>query len=577
MSTLLDAPVVNLPVQRPTLIEAACQDVRHWGNRSGYNSHSVAEAVLSNNRHLITRWGGWRWLSPTIFHDTRTYTNATAYFQGLFDTFYSPNTGRFILAADYSLQEMLERKMLPYPDTTSPLWQSRTWEGESGKVRYASKHVVSIRNGQSVARAVLAEVKKDFGREGRLECADDLTWYLAAWEKFFERMGNVWAQERAKDSYNILLSTSPGDWASLGCVVNEGSCYGVEGGYEGSKYRLCQIPGAFVGFLVRHDDDQSVHSSIRDHVQANVLGRFWGIQAGNAVVLTNGYARRGTPYSIYDIYRIAQGVIHEAFGVPTLGQSKEDSDVLERLDAICYLNDSSVLLTPSGENPDLLARGIESALRNWTNYDDFAGDCRETCDRCGDRMECNTCTDCGAEVCGECSASCAECRDITCHACSAECVQCYSIVCPACSSECAECDRTVCTYHLTDDNLCDACESDRIERETAEVEENPKEDPEGDDSEVTSEPAISVSHRPWQDPTVASYLQQRYRTIGRIVNVNDWLWMQNRDSALHDLQADILVHPSRALLENALYSVWGDEMLASPGYAHSPTPTEIPF
>ena len=97
-----------------------------------------------------------------------------------------------------------------------------------------------------------------------------------------------------------------------------------------------------------------------------------------------------------------------------------------------------------------------------------------TCYDCGSTIledECYYCERCDKDYCPECSTYCRVCDTTVCLGCSCECPSCNEPVCKNCADACRGCEETFCKNCLTEEGLCENCESERKENENEERDE----------------------------------------------------------------------------------------------------------
>lgn len=165
----------------------------------------------------------------------------------------------------------------PAPDCS--LYQSKVWQREDTEIVYAWIHnkprwspaaellTTRVRKGQAVSKAVLADLKRRFGKEDP---------YVKEWEGFFERLGHAWA---AGTPLLSSVTCSPLAFFLLG-HYGENTCYRTDGEHEHSKMNLAQMPGSVVLLFFETGMERT---------QKNVKGRMWGFLGEQGTVLTNRY------------------------------------------------------------------------------------------------------------------------------------------------------------------------------------------------------------------------------------------------------------------------------------------------
>jgi hypothetical protein len=384
------------------------------------------DGVFTTHKALIDRWGGWRFeytsneILPTlpddIIHDVLSEVREEWQLG-------RRKSGKAVTPLQFRSYRTNPDELLycrqfgccvPTPDFCSPLWESRYWGGTGQTVDYASQCAVTIRRGQAVPSAVLADVRKRFAH---------VPSYVQFWETLFERLGVHWAGYRG---LTIVLSCLPSDFLRLG-TLGEDTCYRVGGENEHSKYNIALVPNSVVGFIYRKTQDVPCNK---------VAGRCWGVLAPGA------HGAAFTNFYLLDQEHVLPGLqraVGAALGLTEpIKQHTDDDELFGHLCDYAYVNDDGVSVTTGEEcsTHDRVASEIQKAIGRFSiaGYSLGIG---ETCDDChefvddGDAVHCAFCDD--GLLCPDCVR-----RTACCNVC----------VCPSCRDEhvtnCEHCNQLVC-------------------------------------------------------------------------------------------------------------------------------------
>lgn len=181
--------------------------------------------VIESHRDLWTRWGGWR------FHATLPVTTTVT-------------ADDFARACDKAVRKVPSStwaKVFDYYQLNLPrfsdVYATRTASKEVSWIEGFTDNI-RIRAGQSVARAILAHVRKKYTGYPN---------YVKFWDILFQELGELWARRHSRI---LTISTAPSDWMQLGRVAGY-SCYSMGGGYEISKINLARRKNSAVVYLSR--------------------------------------------------------------------------------------------------------------------------------------------------------------------------------------------------------------------------------------------------------------------------------------------------------------------------------------
>lgn len=274
------------------------------------------------------------------------------------------------------------------------------------------EYTVSVRAGQSVARAVMAQVKKLWPEHKA---------YHEAWLHFFAELGQMWSTTKQSA---MTLSVAPSTFLKLG-HYGESSCYRTGSDWENAKFNLANMEKSAVALFYRDGDLEPV-DGVR---KAKVMGRAWGM-----VHLEEKVAAFDNWYllPINALSKTMALSLPELVGGGPEWAMERSGDTFYMLsdNGLVYINGAAIVFAEDKtrlEKVKLVLEGIQRKARR-VPLEESSGrgycyDCDSSttwlCDGC-DRYYCEECLaqcSCGAHMhCTE--YSCAECGDSLCPMCA---------------------------------------------------------------------------------------------------------------------------------------------------------------
>jgi len=468
-------------------------------------TREFVEHCFENKAALIEQLGGWRWhgnvVLPEIPPDARevehvyrqVYHKHTNFSERSEVEFYDncewPKQLTQKIAQEKMVIRLCNMAKMPLFDKHG-LWCScekckpfKTWTADQNneeRERCGYHILVSVRKGQSIARATLARLTA-------LKMSDEV---MAMWNELFEALGQLWAA--SGEQWGASLSIAPSSFLRLGHYNEGGSCYRFGGERMDSKGILAQMPRSFVGMFYQNPEEAPVGDGAR---HGKVNGRCWG-QLGCAerpgLLMSNVYkitktralkALEGVVKDMFKVDEVQSVAMHETCHHDALA----DSDTV-------YVNGDGFAISIS-EDVDWLPKWIVAQNRQVVIEESWVGGRGEChgCDKRGEDM--SQCANCGNQFCNNCSfydeqESCTYCTDCaspqnctesSCYvqgstvsmqeladgryACSdhvGECVTCNEMYLQSKLAACKECGEPVCESCLLDcekcgDVFCDGC------------------------------------------------------------------------------------------------------------------------
>lgn len=183
--------------------------------------------VIQSHRELLSKWKAWRIHIPLDGgNQSVSHTEFNAILNRALKKFpkiklYADVGGAIMISPVYSSLFAFRNAATNYDGTILSF----------GKT-------VPIRAGQSVAKPVLAFVRKTFAKYPE---------YVKLWEYLFQELGELWAR---RHSQILTLSTAPSDWLRLGHAGGH-SCYATGGENEYNKIILSKEKNTVVAYLWR--------------------------------------------------------------------------------------------------------------------------------------------------------------------------------------------------------------------------------------------------------------------------------------------------------------------------------------
>ncbi len=272
------------------LIEREIQRVREYLARPGTHLRlpdsevpGYVERVLNQHQALVERWDGW-------------------------EHRYSWEPGEI---PDEILRKCWSGRgrNAVIPNFTHPMYQSRHWLYEDTEIPFGldpstgAPTTCKIRNGQSVAKAVLAA---EFAGERFF------------WDRFFTQLGWWWSL----NTIDFVFSCAPSAFLGLGDYGDGGSCFALGAENEVHKSNLSTIPGSCVALLHANNGPK-------------VFGRMWGfILPEVGAIFTNNYL-----FDWREIPEAIRAAAQSASGCETLKYRRANAAnpllELERRDIAC--------------------------------------------------------------------------------------------------------------------------------------------------------------------------------------------------------------------------------------------------
>ncbi len=272
------APVDPLEGERERLIAAEIAAVEKF-----YEAHPRAlkttlsipdyvAAVFDAHAPLIRRWGGWRTeFSTAGAVPTLSLGEIGQALNGLmtgefYQYFYSQRYGDAAIFPKIPIIELLYRTKIFNPSKTE---KEREFEYMPGKM-------VKVRKGQAVAKAVLAQVKKDYKDEERM---------LRIFNRVFEQLGQTWSS--VKGGNLVHVSCAPSAFLFMGHYVgaDTASCFKTGGVSERTKTNLSLFPGSAV-FLF-YPDALTPDQTPEDRLPSKVSCRMYGAVRDTYLMVSN--------------------------------------------------------------------------------------------------------------------------------------------------------------------------------------------------------------------------------------------------------------------------------------------------
>lgn len=409
------------------------------------------------HRDLIEKWGGWRWhgtpvVANVVDTDVRRNANTRAW-------------ERVLVKSTEEERITLLNAGLPRIDWHSPLFELRhareTVQERVAGGTFSNNIQVPVRKGQSVARAVLRHIRREYS---------EYPTYIKYWEAFFEEMGQAWAS--TKHELAITLSCAPSSFLRLGHYGENNSCYQMGFLWEVAKYNLAIIPNSVV-LLAYDGDNLSTPPPNTQPRIGSVSARAWG------VVDPDGGATFANLYNSYweRLYPVLNKSFPEALGQENITFTSEDDEDspfygLES-DALLYLNEDQVIVYSDNTSPTQVRENIMGSIRDM-DWDMIV--LRQLCANCEEHsidnnicrdchnLFCTHCTNycqaCDEHYCGNCRSvedSCSSCWDNLCSECVVVCEGCYEDYCRACASikHCSDCGYEYCEQCERSCSECD--------------------------------------------------------------------------------------------------------------------------
>lgn len=230
---------------------------RHVRSKFGNGKKDTLLRAIENsvkiNHGRISEWEGWdlKTDSGVEVDISLPYAEITGVFMDAFDLAGSwpyiqrsiphgelrgkiPNTIRADYRYDLYLDENSLNRLYATKIATQPIEARIIHLIERTTYGTINSLTVKVRQGQSVARATQAALKKWWKDDPEI---------AAAFAKAHERLGQLWASRRG--SWQVTFSVAPDNFLGLG-HWGENSCFQAGGQHEASKLALMQTPKAVV-------------------------------------------------------------------------------------------------------------------------------------------------------------------------------------------------------------------------------------------------------------------------------------------------------------------------------------------